>query len=295
MGLPSTVRNCLSSKNLHFQENFQQLQLATIKMSMSKVKQNFHSDSEALINKQINMELYASYVYLSMSAYFARDDVALHGFSKRFRAASHEEREHAETMIDYQTMRGGRVVFREVAKPTSDEWGTALEAIEASLELEKTVNESLLNLHKMADTHHDAQLTDFIEGTFLKEQVEAIKEIGDLGDKITDLFDSFNLFLQKSSFDEVSQLGIVVGVSHLAQVQEGLIHSLLQLKTGLDGLQSGAPLVAGWLCDLTEHHPSSSHSLVVNHGLSMLPFFMACSTESLGEAMKSNIITCKVS
>ena len=35
-------------------------------MAMSKVKQNFHSDSEALINKQINMELYASYVYLSM-------------------------------------------------------------------------------------------------------------------------------------------------------------------------------------------------------------------------------------
>merc|ERR1712013_158299 len=87
---------------------------------------------------------YASYVYLSMSAYFARDDVALHGFSKRFRAASKEEREHAETLIDYQTMRGGRVVFREIAKPTSDEWGTALEAIEASLEPEKTVNESLL-------------------------------------------------------------------------------------------------------------------------------------------------------
>merc|ERR1712061_82038 len=122
-----------------------------------------------------------------MSAYFARDDVALHGFSKRFRAASHEEREHAETM------RGGRVVFREVAKPTSDEWGTALEAIEASLELEKTVNESLLNLHKMADTHHDAQLTDFIEGTFLKEQVEAIKEIGDLVTKMKRAGDGIGL------------------------------------------------------------------------------------------------------
>merc|ERR1712061_80955 len=122
-----------------------------------------------------------------MSAYFARDDVALHGFSKRFRAASHEEREHAETWG------GGRVVFREVAKPTSDEWGTALEAIEASLELEKTVNESLLNLHKMADTHHDAQLTDFIEGTFLKEQVEAIKEIGDLVTKMKRAGDGIGL------------------------------------------------------------------------------------------------------
>merc|ERR1711872_804805 len=88
--------------------------------AMSKVKQNFHSDSEALINKQINMELYASYVYLSMSAYFARDDIALMGFSKRFRDASNEEKEHAESLIDYQNMRGGRVVFREIAKPTCD-------------------------------------------------------------------------------------------------------------------------------------------------------------------------------
>merc|ERR1711936_1191936 len=127
------------------------------------------------------MELYASYVYLSMSAYFARDDISLHGFAKRFRDASKEEKEHAETLIDYQNMRGGRVVFREIAKPTRDEWGTA---IEASLELEKTVNESILNMHKMADSHGDAQMTDFLEGTFMKEQVEAIKEIADLATKM---------------------------------------------------------------------------------------------------------------
>merc|ERR1711970_1662873 len=187
MGLFSTVRCCLNISNF--------CHSATIKMSMSKVKQNFHSDSEALINKQINMELYASYVYLSMSAYFARDDIALHGFSKRFRAASKEEKEHAESLIDYQNMRGGRVVFREIAKPTCDEWGTALEAIEASLELEKTVNESLLNIHKMADSHSDAQLTDFIEGTYLKEQVEAIKEIGDLVTKMKRAGDGLGLHI----------------------------------------------------------------------------------------------------
>lgn len=32
----------------------------------SQVRQNFHEDCEAAINKQINLELYASYVYLSM-------------------------------------------------------------------------------------------------------------------------------------------------------------------------------------------------------------------------------------
>lgn len=32
----------------------------------SVVRQNFHKDCEDAINRQINMELYASYVYLSM-------------------------------------------------------------------------------------------------------------------------------------------------------------------------------------------------------------------------------------
>jgi ferritin heavy chain len=32
----------------------------------SRVRQNFHNNSEAGINKQINMELYASQTYLSL-------------------------------------------------------------------------------------------------------------------------------------------------------------------------------------------------------------------------------------
>ena len=34
--------------------------------SASKIRMNYHEDAEALVNKQINMEFYASYVYLSM-------------------------------------------------------------------------------------------------------------------------------------------------------------------------------------------------------------------------------------
>jgi len=162
---------------------------------MSKIRQNFHQDTEALINKQINMELYASYVYKSMATYFAREDIALHGFAKRFREASKEESEHADKMIDYQTMRGGRVVFRDIAKPNRDDWGTALEAVEASLELEKTVNQSLLDMHKVASDHDDAAFTDFLEGEFLKEQVEASKEISDLITKMKRAGDGLGLHL----------------------------------------------------------------------------------------------------
>ena len=35
-------------------------------MSSSAIRQNYHADCEAAINKQINLELYASYVYQSM-------------------------------------------------------------------------------------------------------------------------------------------------------------------------------------------------------------------------------------
>merc|ERR1712098_532240 len=144
-------------------------------MAVSKIRQNYHEECEALINKQINMEFYASYVYLSMASYFARDDIALHGFAGHFRTESGEERAHGMKLMDYQNQRGGKVVFQDTAKPSSMEWGSPLDAMEAALELEKTVNQSLLDLHKASDG--DAHLCDFLEGEFLGEQVDAIKEI----------------------------------------------------------------------------------------------------------------------
>jgi len=106
----------------------------------SKIRQNYHEECEALINKQINMEFYASYVYLSMASYFNRDDQALPGFASFFQKNSNEEREHGMKLMAYQAKRGGRVVFQDIAKPSSMEWGAPLEAIEAALELEKTVS-----------------------------------------------------------------------------------------------------------------------------------------------------------
>merc|ERR1711872_359798 len=78
----------------------------------SKIRQNYHEECEALINKQINMEFYASYVYLSMSSFFNRDDQALHGFASFFKKSSDEEREHGMKLMEYQTKRGGRLSSR---------------------------------------------------------------------------------------------------------------------------------------------------------------------------------------
>merc|ERR1711910_16273 len=161
----------------------------------SRIRQNYKEDCEALVNKQINMELHASFVYMSMASYFDRDDVANYGFSSYFKKNSDEEREHAEKFIKYQNKRGGRVVFQDIAKPSTMEWGTPLEAMEAALELEKTVNQSLLDLHKACDSKGDAHLCDFIEAEFLGEQVEGIKELGDLITKIKRAGDGLGLHI----------------------------------------------------------------------------------------------------
>ncbi len=65
--------------------------------------------------------------------------------------------------MKYQCKRGGRIVYQDVAKPQKTEWASGLEAMEAALKLEKEVNQSLLELHDLADNHKDKQFCDFLE------------------------------------------------------------------------------------------------------------------------------------
>ncbi|KAJ1142653.1 hypothetical protein NDU88_008966 [Pleurodeles waltl] len=134
----------------------------------SQVRQNYSRECEAAINCMINPELYASYVYLSMSYYFDQDDVALSHVAMFFKEQSHEEREHAEKFMKYQNKRSGRVVLQDVKKPDRDEWSNTLEAMQAALQLEKTVNQALLDLHKLATDQVDPHLCDFLESEYLE-------------------------------------------------------------------------------------------------------------------------------
>ncbi|XP_027336129.1 ferritin-2, chloroplastic-like [Abrus precatorius] len=150
---------------------------------VSLARQNYAPDPEAAINEQINVEYNVSYVYHSMFAYFDRDNVALKGLAKFFKESSEEEREHAEKLMKYQNIRGGRVVLHPITSPLSEfehvEKGDALYAMELALSLEKLTNEKLLHVHSVAESNHDVQLADFIESEFLYEQVKAIKKIAE--------------------------------------------------------------------------------------------------------------------
>nr|XP_020444428.1 ferritin, liver middle subunit [Monopterus albus] len=145
----------------------------------SQVRQNYHRDCEAAVNRMVNMELYASYTYTSMGFYFSRDDVALPGFAHYFKECSDEEREHAEKLLSFQNKRGGRIFLQDIKKPERDEWGSGLEAMQCALQLEKKVNQALLDLHKLASDHTDPHMCDFLETHYLNEQVEHMKKLGD--------------------------------------------------------------------------------------------------------------------
>ena len=110
-----------------------------------------------------------------------------------------------------QNQRGGRIFLQDIKKSDRDDWENGLTAMECALCLERSVNQSLLELHKLATEKNDPhvstltpgskwrrqlpeglgrltnnflarslfQLCDFIETHYLNEQVEAIKELGD--------------------------------------------------------------------------------------------------------------------
>lgn len=44
-------------------------------------------------------------------------------------------------------------------KPERDEWGSGVEALECALQLEKSVNQSLLDLHKLCSDHNDPHVS----------------------------------------------------------------------------------------------------------------------------------------
>ncbi|XP_004626555.1 ferritin light chain-like [Octodon degus] len=145
----------------------------------SQICQNYSTEVEAAVNRLVNLHLRASYTYLSLGYYFDRDDVALEGVGHFFRELAKKKREGAEHLLKMQNRRTPRVLFQDVQKPSEDEWGETLDAMEAALALEKNLNQALLDLHALGSAKTDPHICDFLENHFLDEEVKLIKKIGD--------------------------------------------------------------------------------------------------------------------
>ena len=142
----------------------------------------WQSECEKEVNRQIRMEYQASYDYDLMSSYFDRNSVGLKNVARYFRKASDEERDHAHKLMEYQNKRGGKVVLGDLKGLPHDMISRespldVKDAFETAYKMEVTVYNSLLSLHKVGERNEDPQLTDFLEGEYLEEQIDAISEL----------------------------------------------------------------------------------------------------------------------
>lgn len=98
-------------------------------------------------------------------------------------------------MMDYLNKRGGVVRLGPIPQPPTD-IVTPLKIFEKALEMEEEIYDKLINLHRIGEEFNDPNLCDFIEGTFLAEQVNAVKEVSDLVVNLRRVSDSgLGLFL----------------------------------------------------------------------------------------------------
>ena len=120
------------------------------------------------INDQIQKELYSSYLYLSMAAYFA--DKNLSGFAHWMRVQEAEEREHAMKLYDFILERGGKVNLKAIDAPKT-EWTSTLEVAEEVAAHEAKVTASIHALYETALKEKDYPAQIMLQW-FISEQVE---------------------------------------------------------------------------------------------------------------------------
>jgi len=123
---------------------------------------------EGALNQQLNAELYSSYLYLSMSAYF--QSINLPGFANWMRVQAQEELVHAMKFYDFINERGGRVMLQQVKAPPA-EWSSPLDVFENAYKHEQKVTGLINDLVNLAVGERDHATNIFLQW-FVTEQVE---------------------------------------------------------------------------------------------------------------------------
>lgn len=132
------------------------------------------------INSQINAELYSSYLYLAMEAYF--ESQSLHGFASWMRCQTQEEIVHAMKMYDFIHERGGRVILGQIAAPKI-QWISPLDAFQDAYAHEQKVTALINALVDLAIAEKDHASNNFLQW-FVAEQVEEESSASTVVDKL---------------------------------------------------------------------------------------------------------------
>ncbi|NLL17375.1 MAG: ferritin [Clostridiales bacterium] len=121
-----------------------------------------------LMNLQINKEFYSAYLYLDMANFYA--DRNLNGFANWFNVQAQEERDHAMLFVKFLQNNNIRPELEAIAKPDKA-FNELIDPLEASLQHEIYVTESIHNIYDEALKAKDFRSTQFLDW-FVKEQGE---------------------------------------------------------------------------------------------------------------------------
>ncbi len=132
------------------------------------------------LNRQINKELFAAYLYLSMCAHF--ESRSLTGFARWMRAQAREELNHAMRIFDHLNERGATVELAALDQPAR-EFGSPVEVFEEALDHEKAVTQMIHKLYDLAEEKHDHASQLLLEW-FITEQVEEEDSVGTVVDQL---------------------------------------------------------------------------------------------------------------
>jgi ferritin len=128
------------------------------------------------INEQINKELYSSYLYLSMAAFFEGQN--LPGFAKWMYVQTGEEREHGMKFYEYLVDRGAKVELKAIAAPATV-WKSSLEVFKEVQKHEAFVTASINSLYELALGEKDYPSQILLQW-YISEQVEEEKNAAEI-------------------------------------------------------------------------------------------------------------------
>lgn len=112
-----------------------------------------------LLNKQINLEFYTSYLYYAMSTYF--DEIMMGGFSLFMKHKASSELSFAQKMYDYLILRDEKLSFLKIEEVDSN-WIDVSDIFINVLSQEQKQYDEIQKLYITAKKHNDIGLMDFL-------------------------------------------------------------------------------------------------------------------------------------
>lgn len=122
----------------------------------------------ALLNDQINKELYSAYLYLDIANYYDEQD--LDGYANYYMIQAQEERDHALLFMKYMQNNGLKITLEAIGKPDKV-FNNILDPLVIAAEHERYVTALINNIYHEAHQGKDYRTMKFLDW-FVDEQME---------------------------------------------------------------------------------------------------------------------------